>query len=323
MNDLPKELVERINLFEENYDLKFSHLPSSPKVVIGDKTNGCRFAVNEHPEQTFKQVAHALPEAIGNKSIICAEECDSCNHFFSEHVEVHYDKLAKVYRQIAQIKGKKKVPSYKTKDKRSRIDVSDRVMIKQTVGSNMVEIDQEGKTVTINYEIEPYVPAAVYKTLVKMALSVMPRPLLDSFEAANRWICNPDHTKDLMTPLMIDETFIPGPRPNPSPAALLLTRKDSCTQPFPHCIFVLAYGNIVQQIMVPSSADVENIPDGKMRIPRFPTPFEVEWEYGGIRSCSVDYTSTDLLRGRVLPVTMSFEGMEEIPTDSNELKKYL
>ena len=179
-----KEIMEQINLFE-NYVTLFSSVgnDANDKQYIGNKENKvCRFCGKKENEVSFSEIAHAIPEAIGNKELILYEECNECNHFFSENIEVHFDKITKPYKNIGQIKGKNKIPSYKTKDKKSRIDVKDQVVLKQAVDSPIYVIDKKNKIMTITYEIEPFIPAAVYKTLVKMALSVMPNKDLIDFK---------------------------------------------------------------------------------------------------------------------------------------------
>ena len=108
-----EEYDNQMKLIEYNYFVIFSNEDTSKKYYIGKKNNKiCRFCNKAKPTVTFDTVAHAIPECLGNKNIICCDECDTCNKNFSENIEVHLDKITLLYRNINMIKGKKKVPSY-------------------------------------------------------------------------------------------------------------------------------------------------------------------------------------------------------------------
>jgi hypothetical protein len=293
------------------------------KIKIGNSENRrCRFCGKDETKTTFKNVAHAIPESIGNKRVICLEECDKCNTFFSENIEVHFDKISKIYRIIGQIKGKKKIPSYKTKDKKTRIDIKDKIIIKERIDSTITSFDEENNSLTIEYELEPHIPAAVFKTFVKMAISVMPKEELKYFKDTTKWILHPDHSKTLLNPLTIFQTFIPGPRPNPTPISFLLKKKSSKAN-YPNYIFLLAYGNIVSQIIVPSTLDTQLGRIVKMEVPIFPTPFEENWKYGNVKVEILDFTNSDVVIGKKFPVQMSYEEKKQIDPQSTEIQKIL
>lgn len=53
--------------------------PGMEKIVLGDTENRtCRFCGLHEPRVTFRHEAHAIPEALGNRSIFTNYECDSC-----------------------------------------------------------------------------------------------------------------------------------------------------------------------------------------------------------------------------------------------------
>lgn len=120
------EFNKSANFFSNNYDsiLNENRLGVGSKVYIGEKGGNCRFCGKNTPETEFKTIAHAVPEFLGNKRFILRNECDQCNDFFSNNLEVHLDKFTRVYRLIAKIKGKSKIPSYKSKDNKTRVNSS-------------------------------------------------------------------------------------------------------------------------------------------------------------------------------------------------------
>ncbi|WP_410170263.1 HNH endonuclease [Agrobacterium tumefaciens] len=77
-------------LFHENrYDIIGQWLLTpGTKVVLGDSTTRkCRFCDRAEPEVSFKGVAHAIPESLGNKTIESMYECDDCNSLFGRGIE--------------------------------------------------------------------------------------------------------------------------------------------------------------------------------------------------------------------------------------------
>lgn len=316
---ISSDILERLKIFDQHYSILFNSLDINEKIYIGNKDNQvCRFCNKDEKDTTFKNVAHAIPEAIGNKKIILYEECDQCNQFFCENIEVHFDKVTKPWRNIAQIKGKKKIPSYVSKDQKSRIDVKEGFEIIERFDSQITTLDEINNQLSIKYEIEPYIPQAVYKTFVKMALSVMPSDELLHFIPAIQWILEPDHTKTFMRPLKVLTTFIPGGRPNIEPIVILFKRKTN-TNTYPYSIFVLAFGNMIYQIVVPTLHGVEKNSNTQTIVPKFPSPFEVQSKYGNVKHDILDWSSTGIARDEVLPVTFSYERKEEIAMNIDNL----
>jgi HNH endonuclease len=84
------------------------------KVMLGDKTNRvCRFCGKRPPDVTFRKAAHVIPEALGNKSIESAYECDVCNDKFGRGIENDLGKWSEPMRTFARIRGKSGVPTLK------------------------------------------------------------------------------------------------------------------------------------------------------------------------------------------------------------------
>lgn len=104
---------------------------SRKKTAIGEplkKKRMCRFCKNTRAESdglltgkqtktTFRQEAHAISEALGNKTIILHEECDACNHYFSKTCEKHILTYLKFYATFFKVKNKDNIiPKIKGKN---------------------------------------------------------------------------------------------------------------------------------------------------------------------------------------------------------------
>ncbi|MEQ5873227.1 hypothetical protein J3455_01445 [Pseudoalteromonas sp. NFXS39] len=310
---------ERLKYFEDNYDkIAEYHLGKGEKIHIVDDSKICRFCKKTEPEVTFRTVAHAVPEFLGNKQLILKNECDQCNTFVSNNLENSLDKYTKPFRLAAQIKGKKKVPTYRSKDKKSRyeFDPSNGARIIDPQDSDFASLDIENKEIRTKFHLEPYIPAAVYKCLVKIALSVIDNKELELFRNSLAWIMDENHEKSLCKPLIVLKTFIPGPKPNNILTVLVLRRKCGSIAS-QHCVLLICFGNVAYQIIVPSDVDVV-LKQQKITFTRFPLPFEFGWPYGDVVFDVEDLTSHVVTKEKVLPMSFSFD--EAIELDPNEVE---
>ena len=92
----------------------------------------CRFCGRNENETLFNQIANALPELIGNKSLITNYECDECNNFFGTKLESDYAKFFMLWHSIMGVEGKKGIPIYTEGDNNTRIEEQKRrIVIKQ------------------------------------------------------------------------------------------------------------------------------------------------------------------------------------------------
>lgn len=115
--------------FESVYDL-VSHydLPQGnfKKRYIGKKPPKlCSYCNRNNEETRFRNRSHAIPEFLGNKTLIAYDECDQCNKHFGSKVEEHLAKYLGAYRTVARISGKKPIPKYKSNDKKFEMYSSD------------------------------------------------------------------------------------------------------------------------------------------------------------------------------------------------------
>ena len=75
--------------YDDNYDLIFERMwQSNEKHKLNNANqNLCRFCGKIAPEVTFRTVAHAVPELLGNRGLTSSYECDTCNAFFGSTIE--------------------------------------------------------------------------------------------------------------------------------------------------------------------------------------------------------------------------------------------
>lgn len=308
-------IADRNAFFENNFDLigKGIYSRGEKRFISDGDVRLCRFCQKNEKETTFRNKSHAIPECLGNHQLILLDECDYCNTFFSEKLEDHLDKFTKPYRVAGQIAGRNGIPNYRTNNKKNRIEFNDLPTIKSQVGEEFAVVDNEKREITIKFHQEPYIPLAVYKALLKVAISIIEdKNELSAFRQTILWLLNPDLTFSVINPALLMQAFVPGPRPTDGVSVSLFRRKDGMSE-VPYSIFVIAFGNVIFQLVVPSHID--NGVRMTFQLPFLPSPFDEDWPYGDLKFESYDLSGTEK-RSRELRIVYSFDQMVEVNPSS-------
>jgi len=290
-------------ILAKNYAIASNcRLSGVPKKHLGDKHNRrCRFCgrVRGPHEKTnpFKNEAHAIPEFIGNESLITYEECNDCNAFFSANLENNLSEFINPLRTVLGMGGKSGVPKYKSVT--SRIErTGDHMDIKQVVGDPIARIDEENNALHMPLTVKTFVPVALYKCLTKMALTIMPAAELPAFANAIEWIRTPDHNANLgcFEGHWCYFYFIPGPQFYQHAWATLLRRVDDRAH-LPHMLFIIGTMNIIFLSMVPLSSKDDFLQGQEFYFPRLGLPVGAWYEFGPATVQKIPLSSADKLRG--------------------------
>jgi hypothetical protein len=300
-----------IKFYETHYDMMGSWLVRpGDKIMLGDKQNRvCRFCGKRPPEVTFKKVAHAIPEALGNKSIETAYECDICNEMFGRGIENDLGNWSKPMRTMARIRGKTGVPTIKKGGSAPgwRIEYSNGGFVVTSYEDDPpYDLDEANKIVTFKLKRDPYTPVAVLKAFMKMGLTLMPEAEIGNFKHLMAWLRYADHNRPFADQCPIIYSFQPGPMPNNLIAAFILRRKPHVTG-YAYAYFVLAYGNEVYQVQLPSKEHDEALNGQPVSIHPFPTsgsPFPDRFPLTG--RTLLDLTGRELVKGEIFPVKMGY-----------------
>ena len=152
----------------------------------------CMFCGKPFASWGKKDVAHAISECVGNKTLINFCECYDCNHLFGEIAENHLGKFIMPYRIINEVYGKgkyrnvvKDMPvdkkfSYETyrfeQKKNAPIFQSDTFevynMLIEKSGTGRLTQTENGFLLSIPRQ--NYDPRLVYSSLLKMAYTLLP-----------------------------------------------------------------------------------------------------------------------------------------------------
>lgn len=301
--------------FGLNYEVLVNEhvLPGARRRKTPSETGlSCRYC-GENNRKRFRTSAHAIPQLLGNRALLASDECDSCNAYFSKELDSHLGNWLGVTRTLSQVRGARGVPSFTGRKGKSRIDFDGAgLRVVERPGDPLAAIDFTAKTLRIETARCPYIPLAVFKSLQKCALSLLPIDELLHFDRRLRWIRAKPHLASGVgfAPALVLETTIPGPPPIPGVGLLLLRRKRGAEVPYLQCI--LGFGNHVLQFAVHSFDRDAHFAGRPMTVPSFPTGMESHARYGRSRRRVVDLSSEQMIVGDPQIATMHFESSEEI-----------
>lgn len=243
--------------YENNYEIIAGQTTNFlEEVFLGNKENKvCRFCGGDEAKVTFNDKPHVFPICTGNKYLLSYYECDRCNHFFGDYLEGEYQNFFSFVHNLYKVEGRKgKIPLIQSNDNISKIKVISKEnkekvhLISDRIDKEHVKLDQniftlESPNITV-------IPIAIYKCLVKMALSIMPEDELINFQKTITWIKEKKHR-----PLMKKKhmcrylEFMDWPYVK-YPMGLLFKRKAKCKDG-PYMIFIFVYAKMVMMIEVP------------------------------------------------------------------------
>lgn len=179
-NDLEKSYGKVFN----NYDI---YISGTVRKFIGESLKSkrvCRFCSKKEPNTTFRQSAHAISEALGNKKVFLYEECDSCNDKFSREIEPDLIDFMTVFRSVFDIKGKG--GSKKIKGKNFEMVNDGQVQLRFNSHDDRPKVEQP-YSVSLKMR-QKVISQDIYRCLCKFLISVVEAKTLNNFTATINWI---------------------------------------------------------------------------------------------------------------------------------------
>lgn len=171
----------------------FSYGFLSDKIYIGEKDKSkrvCRFCKGTGINR-YKNISHALQESLGNHLLFSLEECDECNSYFSNNVEIPLFRFLEINRNLSQVKGKKSAIHNQEglnfhihPDENTQEPV---VYVKQeTIINDYYKGRATGRILLYNKGAISYL--GIYKALVKFAVDMVPSNLKNHFIRTGEWV---------------------------------------------------------------------------------------------------------------------------------------
>ena len=241
-----------------HYELRvFDGSPENRK-RIGEKDKSkrvCRFCGRDitMPNVKFTKKAHAISESLGNKGLICLEECDGCNTRFNDTIEQDIGNLLRFQLVVKGIKGKNGNPTLKGDELSIKNDTTSRsklgrdtIVIKFEKSPEAFDPKEFSMYLSQQYSFSQvkYRPQNIYKCLCKYVMSLIDSRFLPCVKNTIDWINEP-LTRRSLPPIWYNS--VPS---GEYPYLAIMTRKHD-NKELPYCWAILCVAGIRFTFIVP------------------------------------------------------------------------
>ncbi len=212
----------------------------------------CRFCGQQVPIVSFKNTAHAISESLGNKSIICREECDNCNEQFSRTIEPDIANMLSSLLTIYSIHEKNGIRT--TTGKNFKLSLDESTKSDTNIGTITIQLHQEfpeniedffREQLSLDASSLKYIPQNVYKCLCKYVVSVVNKRYLPYFRKTIDWINST--TRCCKLPIVaIGDAQIKMEAPY-----LIVSIRKTNNYNYPYCFALFAVANTAFAFIIP------------------------------------------------------------------------
>ena len=243
-----KDLLSKV-YYEYHYEEIFRHnFEDKNQLLLEATTRECRFCRRKQPEVSFRKRAHAVPEAVGNKTLRTRYECDVCNDFFGRTVEDDFGRWSNLQRTLFRVERNGGIPKFKTKS--GSIEVTDESVTEIKVGKNVrASINPDTGNVNVQVDLPTFIPLAVLKAIYKMALTVMPESEVVDFRNIIDWVRNPNLSA--VAPFRLNSSILMTYSGGLEHGYVVLFKRQTPDKSLPYMTFVLSFGDICYQAILP------------------------------------------------------------------------
>lgn len=253
---------KHMDLFLSKYDqyLHYQAPPSRPKNRIPKKQRFCRFCQRQSPEVSFKNEPHIIPELLGKNYGVSDIECDACNAHFGVY-ESDFAQFLGLIRSFYFVEGKGNIPNFTSPGESliARLETltngSSAMGITDTE-HGAIYIDMSTGETTISYLKNAYTPINVFKSLVKVALTILPFEDFRFYGNILRFISH-EENHEYFTQFAKIFSYTTSDR-REKPCCYIFKRKDDAEN-IPKHIFMLYFENFIYEFFIPLYA-----PDSQM-----------------------------------------------------------
>jgi hypothetical protein len=269
---------DAVRFYQSNYDLLAKYIVTrGPKRFLGKRENQtCRFCGARYPKATFNNLAHAVPECLGNHTLFSMYECDECNTLFGNGIENDFGNWSKPTRTLGRIRGKNGVPTIKSRDGRLRVEGAPAgLAVNHEAYQDIFEVNEERRELTFRLVRDSYTPVGVLKAFVKMGLTIFPDAEMPNFGATLAWIREKNHALGNFSLWPTVRTFMPRAFGGNLISLMALRRKTDGNQ-LPYAVFVIIYGNELFQVFIPCPERDRHLDGKTLSFLPFPSPIDFQ-----------------------------------------------
>lgn len=264
----------------------------------------CKFCSKSSTETTFENIPHVIPELLGRNNYTSNEECDVCNELFGEF-ETDLANYISPYQTLIGQKTKKKIPSFQSRKTRKGKSTT----IKYVDGSPNInfnnnlsdfQYDYENKRLNASLKKKKFIPINVYKSLVKIGLSLCPKNELNEFKKTIEWLSINGNSENITydIPLNLYRTRFSNKYYN-KPFATLYKRKSKIIENIyePKLCVVICSGILVFQLFIPLCTETENInPENHQLINELYPAFMLDIDFQGEKKIEVKTSELPIIK---------------------------
>ena len=238
----------------------------------------CRFCNQSFPIVSFTNTPHIMPELFGRNNMTSNFECDECNKRFQKF-ETDTSTMIQHYVSLLNIKTKKGVPTFqsiKNEEHYSTTLKSINNQLNLNFRTNLTDFksNEEDKTLTVNFRTKKFSPFSVYKTFLKIGISLLTD---EELKENNHYIDFLDSEEPIMNGMQVWNSYryMLKTKYYTTPIAYLYKAKKTLieNEVFPEYVLLICFSNMIFQFFLPISN--KNIQEynkqDKLRIELFPS----------------------------------------------------
>lgn len=299
-DDLNERILEQLSTLLDLYHIRVYNGAGKSQYFGVSENRTCRFCGKSEPDVKFSSKAHAISECLGNKSLICNEECDDCNDIFSKTIEPDIAHMLSFLLTLHSIQGKRGLRKITGKNFKMSLDKS--TATDNNIGTLKIQFDRDfpadfnnfiKNKLPIDTSNLKFTPQNVYKCLCKYVISILDNGVLPYFQDTIKWINN--KTRYCKLPIVA----IGNSATIHSEPILLVSIRKKDDYNYPYCFAILSIANIAFAFIVPfSSKDKYQFKADSKCYERFQdilrTYFNsLEWSFAKLSSSRKTQTSID------------------------------
>lgn len=310
-------LMERITPYlYEHYEVRTFDSKERINIGVYDKSKRiCRFCGRSMPEVTFKQKAHAISESLGNKGLVCREECDSCNKRFNENIEQDIINFFHFQLILHGVKGKNGSSTLKG----DKISITKKSSCDPSNGEDTLVFKVKAMPDTRNpHEIADFIsrqfsfpgvkfiPQNIYKCFCKYVMSLIDAKYLPAFQGTIEWINEPI-SKRRLPPVWHYAVSM-----NATPSLIIMQRKHN-HKDIPYCWAIINIASLQFLFIIPFCSLDKYKFVGKTR-----TQFFID----GIKNFMPNINFTPIKLDGIESIPFKIDAHFDIPEDCVEGRDY-
>lgn len=287
MQKLQNENMKELSFFKYYNEISSTELFSNN--FSSDLKKVCKFCKKTSADVTFKSKPHVLPELFGRNNFTSNDECDLCNLKFGRH-ENDLSNFISPYQTLISQKTKNGIPDFQGRKKMGElsttiININGSPSINFQNNITDFNFDYSNNVFIAKFKKKKFIPANVYKSLVKIGISLCPNEEITAYSKTLDWLLS-----DQLEGFILDIPFALfrtkfSKKMYKSPSATLFKRKHNANNNayYPNLSLLICSGIMTYQLFIPFCSETNSQTDNgrKINLEIFPAfMYELEFQKG-------------------------------------------